>query len=167
MAKIELYFGSPNSLSELGLIEKDSLDYGISMEGAAIARFKDLVNSLANTPNHEDNFFELGIFVELGIRIKLPQIIAQTYKHNGFAMPKMIIEGAYGIETTKKETVLISDEIINCIGNIFDLEMGFEYYDFKRIGKLDASKNDIIYLINGKTHIFHSGNFIEVKVTNK
>lgn len=167
MAKIELYFGNPNTDRELGIIEEDSLEYGISMEGAAIARFRDLIDGLGNPPESEYNFFELGVFVELGIRIKLPQLTAQTYKHNGFAMPKMVIEGAYAIENTKKETILISDQIINCIGNTFDLEMGFEYYDFKRIGKLNALKNDILYLIKGKTHIFHSGNFIEVKVTNK
>ena len=163
MSKIELYFGHPHKDSEWLIVEDYSLSQNINIESAAIQRFRELVSRLSATNEHGDNYFELGIFVEHNQFLKLPKFSTSTYKHKGCVLPKIVINGDYAVDKETLESVLISDTLINYIGNDFDREMGYDFHEFKRIGILNSSKNQIIYMIKEKPHIFHEGQFIEVK----
>jgi hypothetical protein len=39
----------------------------------------------------------------------------------------------------------------------------FEYFDFKVIGKVEALKNEALYLFKNKPHVYRFGSFIEAK----
>ena len=49
------------------------------------------------------------------------------------------------------------------IGKDFDDDFDFEYFGFKRIGKASLVTDEVIYHLRNKPHIYHEGNFIEVK----
>ena len=44
-----------------------------------------------------------------------------------------------------------------------DREFDYEYFGFKRIGKASLVTDEVIYHLRNKPHIYHEGNFIEVK----
>jgi hypothetical protein len=163
MAKIEIYFGNPNSEKEWGWVEKfcDSLNIGV--EASIFKNFSISFENFAALDEHGKTYFELIIGSINGDRVKLPKMTAGTYKHNGFVLPKLVIHGDHALDIDTNKPIFISDKFIEEIGKDCELDFSYDYYGFKRVGKVSLKTNEVTYLIKDKEHIFHSGNFLEVK----
>jgi mannose-6-phosphate isomerase class I len=112
---------------------------------------------------YDENYFELVICGISGILVTLPAITMGAYKHNGFVLPKMTIHGDYAVERKTHQRIVISKEWIDGLGQEFEYKWNFEYFDFKIIGKVEAQKNEVIYLLTNKPHVYRSGRFIETR----
>ena len=44
-----------------------------------------------------------------------------------------------------------------------DKEFDYEYFGLKRFGKASLVTDEVIYHLRNKPHIYHEGNFVEVK----
>jgi hypothetical protein len=165
MAKIELLFGWPTSQEEEISVENCAYNWDVSIETAVIKQFRFWINHLTKKSNDDgDNFFELLLFIECNELFYLPKISAGIYRHNGFVLPKMIINGDYGVDKTSGSMVLLSENHINAIGSRFEDEIGYEYFEYARIGLIKATKEDAIYLLGDRPHIYESGKFYKAKV---
>ena len=163
MAKIEIYFGNPNSEKEWGWVEKfcDSLNIGV--EASIFKNFSISFENFVALDEQGRTYFELIVSCINGDRVKLPKMTAGTHKHNGFVLPKLVIHGDYAIDIDTNKPIFISDTFIEEIGKDCELDFSYDYYGFKRVGKVSLKTNEVTYLIKDKEHIFHSGNFLEVK----
>ena len=163
MAKIELYFGHPQKEKSWQGVEDHAYNQDINIESAVIREFK-AVNSVLTKKNFDnDTYFELVLISWIGINCKLPKITTGVYKQRGFVFPKLVLNGDTCKVKDSGERIFISDEFINCIGKDFDDDFDFEYFGFKRIGKASLETDEVIYHLRNKPHIYHEGNFIEVK----
>ncbi len=163
MARIELYFGHPQDEKHWDGVEDCAYNQDINIETAVIRGFK-AVNSVLTRPNAEnDNYFELVLISWIGINCKLPKITTGVYKQRGFVFPKLVIHGDTCKDKKSGKRIFISDEYINCIGKDFDNDFDYEFFGFKRFGKANLVKDEVIYHLRNKPHIYHEGNFIEVK----
>jgi hypothetical protein len=86
-----------------------------------------------------------------------------AYRHNGFVLPKMTIHGEYAKDKETHEKIMISDKMIEDLGSEFEYKWNFEYFDFKRIGKVEALENEVIYFLKNKPHVYRFGSFMEAK----
>lgn len=163
MARIDILFGAPTSEKEWDWIEKYSDNSNTSIENSLIKNFRVFFESLCESNNEGNNYFELVICGLKGDLIKLPKMTVGTYKHNGFVLPKLVIHGDYGIDKDTNKPVFISDRFIEAIGKDCELEFSHDYYGFKRIGKVSLKTNEVTYIIKGKEHIFHEGKFLEIR----
>jgi hypothetical protein len=163
MARIDILFGAPTSEKEWEWIEKYSDNSNTSIENSLLKNFRFFFESLCKSESDGSNYFELIICGIDGDSIKLPKMTVGTYKNNGFVLPKLMIHGDYGIDRDTNKPVFISDTFIETIGKDCELEFSHDYYGFKRIGKVSLQTNEIIYLIDGKEHIYHSDKFLPVK----
>jgi len=163
MAKIEIYFGNPNSEKEWNWVEKfcDSLNIGV--EASIFKNFSISFQNFVAVDEQGKTYFELIIGSINGDRVKLPKMTAGTYKHNGFVLPKLVIHGDYAIDIDTNQPIFISDTFIEAIGKDSELDFSYDYYGFKRVGKVSLKTNQVTYLIKDKEHIFHEGKFLEVK----
>ena len=165
MAKIELLFGGPITQDEEISVEKYAYNWDVSIETAVIKQFRFWIDHLTKKSNDDgDSFFELLLLIECNLLLKLPKISAGVYRHNGFLLPKIVIHGDYGIDKDISNQVLLSDTHINAIGSGFEGEIGFEYFEYARTGLIKASKNNVIYLLGDKPHIYESGKFYRAKI---
>jgi hypothetical protein len=163
MAKIELYFGSPLLDKGIDQNENWALNHEISIEKANIDSFK-AVMSVLFRPNEEgETYFSLSFCSLIGKSAATPKIKCGTYMANGKRFPKLIIEGDYLFDSDLNREVFITDEHIKSIGEYIEIDFDYEFVSYKRIGKVFLNKNDITYLLRGKAHIFHNGQFLEVK----
>lgn len=162
MAKIEIYFGNPNSEKEWNWVEKfcDSLNIGV--ETSIFKNFSISFENFVALDEYGKTYFELIIGSINGDRVKLPKMTAGTYKHNGFVLPKLIIHGDYAIDIDTNKPVFISDTFIEAIGKDCELDFSYDYYGFKRVGKVNLKTTEVTYLIKDKKHIYHGGKFLEV-----
>lgn len=163
MAKIEIYFGNPNSEKEWNWVEKfcDSLNIGV--EASIFKNFSISFENFVALDEQGRTYFELIVSCINGDRVKLPKMTAGTYKHNGFVLPKLVIHGFYAIDKDSNQPIFISDTFIEAIGKDCEQDFSYDYYGFKRVGRVSLKTNEVTYLIKDKEHIFHSGNFLEVK----
>jgi mannose-6-phosphate isomerase class I len=163
MAKIELYFGNPTTEKEWEMVEAEARAGDICIESAVIQDFYSIVKPLLVKTKNYENYFELVLCVISGILVTLPAITMGAYKHNGFVLPKMTIHGDYAVERKTHQRIVISKEWIDGLGQEFEYKWNFEYFDFKIIGKVEAQKNEVIYLLTNKPHVYRSGRFIETR----
>jgi mannose-6-phosphate isomerase class I len=163
MAKIELYFGNPTTEKEWEMVEAEARAGDICIESAVIQDFYSIVKPLLVKTKNDENYFELVICGISGILVTLPAITMGAYKHNGFVLPKMTIHGDYAVERKTHQRIVISKEWIDGLGQEFEYKWNFEYFDFKIIGKVEAQKNEVIYLLTNKPHVYRSGRFIETR----
>lgn len=163
MAKIEIYFGNPNSEKEWNWVEKfcDSLNIGV--EASIFKNFSISFENFVALDEHGKTYFELIIGSINGDRVKLPKMTAGTHKHNGFVLPKFVIHGDYAIDIDTNKPIFISDTFIEAIGKECELDFSYDYYGFKRVGKISLKENEVTYSIKDKEHIYHEGKFLEVK----
>jgi hypothetical protein len=164
MAKIELYFGSPTTDKEWEMVEGEALAGDICIETAVIKDFCSIVKPLLIKTKNDENFFELVICSISGILVTLPAVTMGVYKHNGFVLPKMTINGDYALERESHQKIVIPKEWIDGLGQELEYKWNFEYFDFKIIGKVEAQKNEVLYLVRNRPHVYRSGNFIEAKI---
>jgi hypothetical protein len=162
MAKIELLLGSPTTLERANEIEELIYDLNINMESAVILRAKALVKWLSGANKDDQNYIDLVATDDIDRLVQLPTISFGTYRHRGYVLPKMIINGFHLIATETGEKCFISNRLIDVIGDYLEDTFEFEYCGFKRIGKVVPSKSDVIYHLRGKPYIYHSGQFLEV-----
>ena len=133
MAKIELLFGSPITHDEEISVENYAYNWDISIETAVNRQFKSLVSGLSKrTDEKENTFFELLLFIGINDMLKLPNITADTYRHNGFLLPKIIIHGDTGINKETGDLVKLTEQHINIIGHNFEDEVGYEYFECRQ-----------------------------------
>jgi hypothetical protein len=59
--------------------------------------------------------------------------------------------------------IIISDKMVEDLGGEFEYKWNFEYFDFKRIGKVEVLANEVIYLLKNKPHVYRFGSFMEAK----
>lgn len=163
MAKIEIYFGNPNSEKEWNWVEKFCDTLNIGVEASIFKNFSISFENFVALDEQGRTYFELIVSCINGDRVKLPKMTAGTYKHNGFVLPKLVIHGDYAIDIDTNKPIFISDAFIEAIGKDSELDFSYDYYGFKRVGKVSLKTNEVTYLIKDKEHIFHSGNFLEVK----
>ena len=166
MAKIELLFGWPTSEEEEISVEKYAYNGNVSMETAVIHQFRFWINHLSGKKNDDDDtFFELLLFIESNQMLRLPKITSATYRHRGFVLPKMIIHGDYGIDKETDQPLFLTERHINLIGSNFQDEIAYEYFEHQRCGSVRAQKDQMIYLLGDKPHIFDAGKFYKAKVS--
>lgn len=163
MAKIELYFGHPQDEKNLDIIEDHAYNQNINIETAVIRGFQSLHQILNNRNKDNDTFFELILVCGYSTWSTLPKITTGVYRHRGFVYPKLVIHGDTGIFKDTSEIFFLSDEYINFIGEEVEKEFDYEYFGLQRLGKASYANNDVIYHLGNKPHIYHEGNFIEVK----
>ncbi len=163
MAKVEIYFGNPNSEKEWNWVESfcDSLNIGV--EASIFKNFNISLQNFVEVDEKGKTYFELIISCINGDMVKLPKMTAGTYKHNGFVFPKLVIHGDYALDTETKKSIFISDTFIEAIGKECELDFSYDYYGFKRVGKVSLKENEVVYLMGDKEHIFHEGKFLPVK----
>ena len=139
MAKIELLFGGPIAHDEEISVENYAYNWDVSIETAVIRKFKSWISYLSSKSDDKDNtFFELLLFIGINQMLKLPRITSGTYRHKGFLLPKMIIHGNYGIDKKTGNSVLLKEDFANIIGSNFEDEIGYEYFEHRRIGSAKA-----------------------------
>ena len=165
MAKIELYFGHPQREENLNGFENVVCNQDINIETAVIRGFQDLHRILTRRNVDNDTFFELILICGFSIFCQFPRVTTGVYRHRGFVYPKIVIHGDTGIYKDSKKRFFLSDEYINFIGTEMDKEFDYEYFGFKRFGKASLVTDEVIYHLKNKPHIYHEGNFIEVKET--
>jgi len=163
MAKIELYFGNPTTDEEWEMVEAEARAGDLCIESAVIQDFYSIVRPLLVKTKDDENYFELVICCISGVSVTLPAITMGAYKHNGFVLPKMMIHGDTALERETNQRIVISKEWIEGLGQEFEYERNFEYFDFKLIGKVEAQKNEVIYQLKNRPHVYRSGSFIEAK----
>lgn len=163
MAKIELLLGGPTTFQREDEIEEVIYDLNISMETAVIVRVRSLIQWLSGVNKDNKNYLDLVAGDDIDHPVKLPKISFGVYRHRGYVLPKMIINGFDLIATETGEKCFISNRLIDVIGDYLEDVFEFEYWGFKRIGKVVPRKSDVIYRLRGKPHIYHSGQFIEVR----
>ncbi|MBT8587845.1 hypothetical protein G6675_06110 [Polynucleobacter paneuropaeus] len=164
MAKIELYFGNPTTDKEWEMVEAESRAGDICIESAVIQDFYSIVKPLLVKTKNDENYFELVVCGISGTLVTLPTVTMGAYKHNGFVLPKMTIHGDYAIERKTHRRIVIPKDWIEGIGQEFEYKWNFEYFDFKIIGKVEAQKSEVIYLLKNRPHVYRSDSFIEAKV---
>ena len=163
MAKIEIYLGGPTTQERADQIEELGLDLNINLETAVILRTKFLYKWLIKIDSAKANYFDLLLSAELNQSIQMPKISFGVYKYNGFALPKFVINGFYMKGTQTNKNFFINNNLLDSLGHSLEEEFEFHYYGFKRIGKVIADKDDVIYNLRNKPHIYHSQEFFEVK----
>lgn len=162
MAKIELLLGGPTTSEREENIEALISEHDVNSETAVILKVKSLIRSLSAVNDRNQNYFEICTFIIMGQLVRLPKISFGIYKHNGFVLPKLIINGFHMTNNSMGEMQFISNKLIDEIGLDFENSFDFEYWGFQRVGKVFPSKADIIYHLRGKPHIYNSGEFLEV-----
>jgi hypothetical protein len=167
MAKIELYFGNPTTEKEWGIVEAEAHARDICIESAVIQDFYSTVKLMLVKTKGGENYFELIIYRLFDILVTLPRMSMGAYRHNGFVLPKMTIHGEYAKDKETHEKIIISDKMVEDLGSEFEYQWDFEYFDFKRIGKVEALENEVIYLLRNKPHVYRFGDFIEAKKVKK
>lgn len=134
MAKIELHFGSPIAHDEEISVENYAYNWDVSIETAVIRKFKSWISYLSDKSDEKDNtFFELLLFIGINQMLKLPKITSGTYCHKGFVLPKIIIHGDRGVDKQTGNSVSLTEGYINIIGNNFEDEIGYEYFEYRQI----------------------------------
>jgi hypothetical protein len=162
MAKIELLFGNPTTEKRMDEVEEWACHRDVNIETANIQNFKALMYHLTRPNKDGNNYFELSIYIEEGVELRLPRLSVGTYVERGFTFPKLVIHGFYAKNIDTQQRQLISDKWLEIIGRTYEDEFYFEYYGFGRIGKAQPLGNELIYMLRNKPHIYHSGSFIEV-----
>ncbi|KXW55392.1 hypothetical protein [Ferrovum sp. PN-J185] len=134
MAKIELLFGGPIAHDEEISVENYAYNWDVSIETAIIRKFKSWISYLSIKSDDKDNtFFELLLFIGINQMLKLPKITSGTYRHKGFVLPKIIIHGDHGVDKQTGNSVPLTKSCINIIGNNFEDEIGYEYFEYRQI----------------------------------
>jgi len=96
MAKIEIYFGNPNSEKEWNWVENFCDNFNIGVEASIYKNFNISFQSFVKVDEQGKTYFELIIGSIKGDIVKLPKMTVDTYKHNGFILPKVVIHSHYG-----------------------------------------------------------------------
>ena len=165
MAKINLFFGNPSTNERFMDVEKRSINCETSIENENIISFNCFFTSLArgDAEDNFENYFDMHLSRILGVKVNLPLLELGTHHSNQHHFPMFTILGDTLQETETSKKLFITDNIINKIGENFDLSFEFEYLGFKRIGKASLVGDEVIYRLRNKPHIYHEGNFLEIK----
>ena len=167
MAKIELLLGGPTTPEREEQIEELIYDLNVSIETAVNLRVKALIEWLTKLNEDNQSYLDLIATVAIEQPVQLPKVSFGVYRHRGYLLPKMIINGFHSniLETSEKR--FISNKVINEIGADLESTFEFEYWGFQRVGKVVPSKSDVIYHLRDSPHIYHSGEFLEVEQRGK
>jgi hypothetical protein len=130
-SRIEIRFGLPSSVEREELTNKRSIEFDVSFERVMCVDFMDLLNEVWMKKGRE-NLFELIIFISTGEKVICSDVSFDTYTHNGYKFPKIIIQSDYLNVKDSDRKIWLSDSIIDSIGKEIDGYFDFEYVDFLR-----------------------------------
>jgi len=164
MAKIHLYFGQPLLEDGIDALERWAYNQEVSIETANISSFQTVMNVLIGGNADGDTYFDLCLYPLFHEKLALPRITVGCYVYKRARYPKITIHGDHitGLET--KKDYFFTDELVNQLGKHIEDDFDFEFVELKRVGKTVPKNNEVIYLLGGIPHIYHSEKFIEVKV---
>jgi len=163
MAKIEVFLGGPTTQERADQVEALLSDYNINFETAVIMRAKFLYRWLVKKDSEGLNYFDWFASAEINRSVQMPKISFGIYKHKGYVLPKLVINGFYMKEIDANKKYFICNNMLDRLGHELENEFEFYFYGFKRIGRAIADIGDVIYHLRSKPHIYHSGEFLEVQ----
>lgn len=161
MAKIELLLGGPTTADREEQIEELVYDHNICRETAVIKRVKALVEWVSRVNTNNRNYIDLVGTIDMDHEVKFPKVSFGVYEHNGYVLPKLVINGFHLCDVETGNKYFIGNRLIDVIGSDIEDTFEIEYWGFKRVGKVKPTKSDVIYLLNSKPHIYHCGQFLE------
>ena len=164
MAQIDILFGQPLLDYGIDAIERWAYNQEVSIETANISSFKTVMNVLIGENADGDTYFDLCLYPLFYEKLALPRITIGHYLYKRVRYPKLTMHGDHikGLET--KKDYFFTDELVNQLGKHIEDDFDFEFIELKRVGKTVPKNNEVIYLLGGRPHIYHSEQFIEVKV---
>lgn len=162
MAQIEIHCGYLSNDGGFGAVEEWAINNDHSISQANIHCFKRHIRHYLVRDDDGYNYFDNCISWHLQKDVKLPHISVGTYINQRYRYPMFTIHGDYLSVANSDEKIFITEKIITEIGKYFELESLFEYYGFKRIGKIEASSKEPIYLYRNKLHIYRDEKFFKV-----
>jgi hypothetical protein len=118
---------------------------------------------LTKLNEHNQTYFSLCFTSITGADFSTPKIKTGAYTLNRNRFPKLVIEGDHLIDKDSKRQIFIEDHFIKEIGQCVEEDFDYEFIGFRRSGKVQINKSEIIYLINSKPHMHHNGKFFEIK----
>ena len=131
MGKIKIKFGYPTSIEEQDRLSNRAIRNDCSIETELCHSFRYSIDSLGIRKGKE-NFFDLVFLVITDKEVRSPAISFNTYLENGFKLPMMILESDY-LRVGRSERLFISNEFINELGKLYQLEFDYEYVGFERV----------------------------------
>lgn len=163
MAKIYLYFGTPTSDKVMGQNEEWAFNHEVSIEKANLGAFSAVMKVLTRKNECDTNYFDLSFISLVGHEVICPLVTFDSYTFNRTKYPRLTIHGDYLVEAKTNKEVFITDEFIERVGLYLEEDFDYEYIEFKRVGTIKAKKDEVLYLLNGKLHIHHNGQFLPTK----
>jgi hypothetical protein len=131
---LELRFGNPSNDKKQEEIEKDSIEFGYSIQKMLLYDFEyRFINQWFK--EGRENILELMSVYIFNQKVRCSKVTYGTYKNNGISYPKIVIHDDYWDRIDSDGRVWVNDEMIEDLGKEFDLTFQFEYVDFLRIKK--------------------------------
>ncbi len=166
---INLYFDKPKVNSLLSDdIDEVAINWGISHEAAVIKCFDVLVSSLGKHNAGGATYFDLLICECFKKKMLAPKITLKTHG-NGTKLPMLKLHTDVALHEPTGRMLPITNQMLEHFGEAFSEEFEIEYFGYKRVGenllfntKTIANPVDMVYMLNGKTHIYDGINFIPV-----
>jgi len=161
MANINLYFGNPCNEWAQETVTEIALNNDISMREAAFILFHKLVETIAIKPEGQNSldthfswFFDKSVIV--------PKITARSYIKKGSTYPMIVMSKEYVVDKKTDSQIPVTDSAILDFAKRFEEELGFDFLEFRRTGKVLAKAGEIIYILRNKRHTYRSGCFVEI-----
>lgn len=130
MGKINIKFGYPTSLEEQELLSERAIENNCSIETALCFEFRRLLDSLISRKD-KNSFFDLIFLVISERSVISPRVGFGVYIESGYKLPMIVLEDFY-LKLENSERIFITDEFIDELGKIYQVEFDYEYVGFKR-----------------------------------
>jgi len=130
VGKINIKFGYPTSLEEQELLSERAIENNCSIETALCFEFRRLLDSLISRKD-KNSFFDLIFLVISERSVISPRVGFGVYIESGYKLPMIVLEDFY-LKLENSERIFITDEFIDELGKIYQVEFDYEYVGFKR-----------------------------------
>lgn len=165
---LNLYFGNPITGSLLSDdIDEIAINWDISYESAVIKSFEVLINSLGTHANGGTTYFDLLMCECFQKKMLAPKITLKTHGE-GIRLPALAFATDSALHEPTKRHLPITNQMLNHFGEAFSEEFEIEYLGYERVGRSSpdaqqstANPMDVVYILNGKNHVYDGQNFIE------
>jgi hypothetical protein len=131
---IEFRFGNCSSDEKRERIERQAIEFGISVEKMLLIDFERVLTESWMKKDRE-SIFELFFIYMFHQNIARPNVSFGTYSYKGVKYPKIILHDDYLDTKDLSGRVWINDEMISRIGNEIDLYFDFEFVEGLRLKK--------------------------------
>jgi hypothetical protein len=124
ISRLELLFGLPSTDEKEELTSKRAIEHDVSVERVLLVDFEHLVNTVWMKRDGE-NIFELLIFIHAEKAVVCSDVSFDTYLHNGYRYPKVVINSDHVKIKNSDQRLWLSNNVVEAIGR--DLDDYFEY----------------------------------------